>query len=106
MPDDLPRARGDLVDCRGVTAGNKVVALGVFVDAVNVDVIPCSTGCVAGVGIEREVAICLKVSDFDYFDFRSIFCFLPLGSTCSKLAHSKINFPVLMSSSSDSISRR
>lgn len=40
FPDDVAIGSVDLVNAAGVTGGDQIVSLGVFVDAVDVEVIP------------------------------------------------------------------
>jgi hypothetical protein len=60
-PDYRARGAVDLVDCVGVPGGDQVGVMGVFVDAIYVEVIPGVRTVVAGTclaGVEGEVRFC------------------------------------------------
>lgn len=52
-PDNGAICAVDLVNCAGVTGRDEVVTLGVLVDAVNVEVVPCVRGVVSRTCLAR-----------------------------------------------------
>lgn len=99
-PQDLAGAAGDFVHRARVPRGDDVVAVGVFVDAVDVEVVPGVGRVVAGAGlagVEREDGFCEQC----YFCRATGACNegLPSGVTWSRLAHSNSSSPVSISSS-------
>lgn len=60
-PDDLAGGAIDLVDCTGVAGRDQIVAVGVFVDGVDMEVVPCIGRIVSRArltGVERENSLC------------------------------------------------
>lgn len=51
LPDDFPARPVDLVDAARVARGDEIVAVGVLVDAVDVEVVPCVGAIVPGSGL-------------------------------------------------------
>lgn len=52
-PDNLAGGAVDLVDCAGIASRDEIVTLGIFVDGVDVEVIPRIRRVVTGAGLAR-----------------------------------------------------
>lgn len=92
------------MDGAGVAGGDEVVAGGVLVYAVDVEVVPCVGAVVAGAGlawVEGENGFWRGLGVVWLVEVRGL---LTVGETWSMLNHSNSRSPVLISSSSDGIS--
>ena len=66
-PDDGAVGAVDLVDGAGVAGGDEVVAVGILVDAVDVEVVPRVGGVVSGAclaGVDGEDGLCSLLGGF------------------------------------------
>lgn len=50
-PDNLAGGTVDFVDCAGIASRNEIIALGIFVHGIDVEVIPCIRRVVTGAGL-------------------------------------------------------
>jgi hypothetical protein len=98
-PDDLTSGTIDFVYCTSITSRDQVVALGILVNRVDMEVVPCVRRIVSGTclaRIQRKDSLCLSLApNHPYRKEEGI----PLGETCSRLDHSKSSSPVSISSS-------
>lgn len=103
-PDNLSCGTINLVDGACVSRRDEIVSLAIFVDRVDVEVVPCVRGVVAGSSLSRVDG---KDSLYEKNEPDTLMLLVllgvrvvvPSGETCSRLDHSKSSSPVVMSSS-------
>lgn len=67
-PDDLAGSAIDLVDCTGITGRDQIVTIGILVNRVDMEVVPCIRRIVSRprlTRIERENSLCLSSGHVD-----------------------------------------